>query len=177
MWSDWKALALLILLFTLPLHSPALGQELDAQTLARLSRNAGYIFSGTVLSVERMTPADTRSVATMQVRFRVDHALLGVRTGEVFTIREWAGLWESGERYRPGERLVLFLYPSSKLGLTSPVGGSQGRFAVDGRDDIVLNPPGRGTTGQGAAAGSPRKGGTRISRGEFVRAIRRAQEQ
>jgi len=35
---------------------------------------------------------------------------------------------------------VLFLYPASSLGLTSPVGGPLGRFAVDGLGQVSLTP-------------------------------------
>jgi hypothetical protein len=33
-------------------------------------------------------------------------------------------------RFAPGERVVLFLYPDSSLGLTSPVALGQGKFSV-----------------------------------------------
>jgi hypothetical protein len=57
----------------------------------------------------------------------------------VLTIREWAGLWSSGDRYRKGERLLLFLYRPSKLGLTSLVGETLGRFPVDSAGNIILD--------------------------------------
>jgi hypothetical protein len=88
--------------------------------------------------VERVAQNDANSVAMTQITFRVEQAIRGTRSGQVLTIREWAGLWNSGERYRPGERVLLFLYSPSKLGLTSPVGGSSGRFAVDHAGDAVL---------------------------------------
>jgi hypothetical protein len=62
-----------------------------------------------------------------------------VRNGEVLAVREWAGLWTSGDRYRPGERLLLFLYRPSKLGLTSLVGGPLGRFPVDSVGNVILD--------------------------------------
>jgi hypothetical protein len=105
--------------------------------LRMLTRNSGYIFDGTVLSVERIAEAEPGSVAAVQITFRVEQAIRGVRNGQVLSIREWAGLWNSGERYRAGERLLLFLYSPSKLGLTSPVGGPQGRFAVDPGGNIL----------------------------------------
>ena len=55
------------------------------------------------------------------------------------TIREWAGLWNTGERYETGERVLLFLYPKSKLGLTSPVGGKLGRYAVDAAGRVLID--------------------------------------
>jgi hypothetical protein len=100
-------------------------------SLRLLTRNSGYIFDGTVLSVERVAEADSGGVGAVQITFRVEQAIRGVQNGQVLTIREWAGLWNSGDRYRTGERLLLFLYSPSKLGFTSPVGGPMGRFAVD----------------------------------------------
>ena len=83
---------------------------------------AGYIFSGTVEAVERLAPQANGSVAVMRITFHVDQGLRGTRTGQTLVIHEWAGLWRAGERYQPGERVMLFLYPPSKLGLTSPIG-------------------------------------------------------
>ena len=80
---------------------------------------------------------DESMVPTVQITFRVEQAMRGTRNGQILTIREWAGLWNSGDRYRLGERLLLFLYSPGKLGLTSPVGGPWGRFAVDSGGNIV----------------------------------------
>ena len=49
------------------------------------------------------------------------------------------GLWSSGQRYRVGERVLLFLYPPSKLGLTSAVGAEIGRFNVDPLGRVLLS--------------------------------------
>jgi hypothetical protein len=106
--------------------------------LRQMARSSGYIFDGTVLSVQSIAPIETGSVATVQITFRIEQAIRGTRVGQVLTIREWAGLWNSGERYRPGERLLLFLYSPSQLGLTIPVGGPLGRFTVDSSGNAVL---------------------------------------
>ncbi len=106
--------------------------------LRMLSRNAGYIFDGTVLSVEQLGSSEKDGLATVQISFRVEQAIRGTRRGQILKIQEWAGLWNSGERYRPGQRLLLFFYSPSKLGLTSPVGGPLGRFAVDSKGDVLL---------------------------------------
>ena len=74
----------------------------------------------------------------MEITFRVDVAVRGVRVGQVLKVREWAGLWDSRDRYRRGERVLLFLYPPSKLGLTSPIGGDMGRFEVGGDGRVLL---------------------------------------
>jgi hypothetical protein len=49
------------------------------------------------------------------------------------------GLWSSGQRYRVGERVLVFLYPPSKLGLTSCVAAPLGRFVVDPTGRIALS--------------------------------------
>lgn len=108
--------------------------------LNRLVRPAGSIFAGTVLAVAPVMAERTNGLAAMEITFRVDVAVRGVRVGQVLKVREWAGLWDSRDRYRRGERVLLFLYPPSKLGLTSPVGGNMGRFEVGG-DGRVLLPP------------------------------------
>lgn len=127
------------------LSLPAFGQSSLARpslpavsNLRLLNRNAGYIFDGTVLSVDPVAPTETNGVAAIQITFRVEQAIRGTRAGQVLAIREWAGLWSSGERYRSGERLLLFLYSPSKLGFTSPVGGPLGRFAVDSGGNALL---------------------------------------
>ncbi|MGD0214888.1 MAG: hypothetical protein ABSB87_16800 [Terriglobales bacterium] len=98
----------------------------------QLSRRAGMIFAGTVLSTtplaERAMPGPTPAV---EVRFRVDEPIAGVEPGQVLTIHEWAGAWSMHRPMINGQHILIFLYPPSRLGLTSPVGGSMGQVALD----------------------------------------------
>jgi len=103
-----------------------------------LARASGWIFTGTVTSVQLASP-DTGDVPFVQVTFKVTKAFRGVHSGQTLSIREWAGLWNSGERFRVGEHLLLFLYPPSKLGLTSVVGGTAGRIQATPGSDLVLS--------------------------------------
>lgn len=116
--------------------------------LRSMARHSGMIFSGTALRVEHLAAA-SGGVASTRITFRVQTAIRGVRVGQVIAIREWDGLWNSGERYRPGERVLLFLFPASRLGLTSPVGGRLGRFRVDeaGRVEVPGDVGGVGVRG------------------------------
>ena len=104
----------------------------------QIARAAGTIFSGTVIAVSR-PGARAQSVETVAITFRVDRAIKGVLPGETFTISQWIGLWTSGQRYRVGERVLLFLYPPSKLGLTSCVSAPLGRFEFDSTGRIALS--------------------------------------
>lgn len=99
--------------------------------MRRLALHAGIIFTGTVEKVERLAPAAPGDVGVVRVTFRVSEALRGATAGATLTINEWDALWTGANRYRPGERLLLFLYPpSGSLGLTSTVGGERGRIRV-----------------------------------------------
>ena len=135
---QYPALALALLSLPAAGQASQADQQLPAiSSLRLLTQNSGYIFDGTVLSVQAV-PNDDHDLATVQITFRVEQAIRGTRAGQILTIREWAGLWNSGERYHPGERLLLFLYSPSSLGLTSPVGGPSGRFAVDSGGNAVI---------------------------------------
>src|SRR5258708_38384941 len=107
----------------------------------RVARGAKLTFSGVVLQVER---SENVSGAT-QITFRVENAIRGVRRGQIIRVSEWSGLWNSGERYATGEHVLLFLYPKSKLGLTSPVGGQAGRSAVDTAGRVLVPSPQNGS--------------------------------
>ena len=106
--------------------------SLNTERLRDVTRAAGVIFRGTVLSVGRVRPTHARQLETVQICFLVNENVRGTKPGATFCIREWAGLWKSRDRYRVGEWLALFLYPPSRLGLSSPVGGEEGRYSIDG---------------------------------------------
>src|SRR5260370_4257079 len=116
--------------------NPGLPQDVFQQ----LIRTAGIIFSGRVSAVRSTTSSPRPDHSSTAITFQVEHAILGTSPGENLTIHEWGGLWNCGERYHVGERVLLFLYAPSKLGLTSPVSGALGRFAVDSRGMIVMSP-------------------------------------
>jgi hypothetical protein len=105
-----------------------------------LDRHAGLIFAGQVLRVERVPVQHLRDLETVEIRFRVDEGIRGTRKGQILAIREWAGLWVAQPRYRVGEKVILFLYAPSRLGLTSPVGDLRGRFAVNSAGKVALSP-------------------------------------
>jgi hypothetical protein len=100
----------------------------------QLSRRAGMIFAGTVVSAGRGTrPTDraAQGTSTVELNFLVDEPIAGVERGETLKIHEWLGAWSMHRPMLPGQRFLIFLYPLSRLGLTSPVGGSNGQVALD----------------------------------------------
>lgn len=138
--------------------------------LAQMTRAAGSIFSGTVASIARPTASSSPAVETVAITFHVENALRGALPGQDLTIQQWTGLWRSGQRYRVGERMLIFLYPPSKLGLTSCVEGKLGRFAIDSAGRVVLS-----AQHAAAFATDPLLGGkSRISLRNFAQAVGRA---
>lgn len=155
---------------------PATAQSFSsAPSLRQLTRSSGYIFAGKVSAIERRTAGPTPDVATLRITFRVEQGIRGVRTGQTLVIREWGGLWEQGERYRTGERVLLFLYRPSKLGLTSPVAGASGRFPVDKAGQINLQD--RIAPLDSDPIAVRLRGKARVSSRDFARAIRRMVEE
>jgi hypothetical protein len=140
-----------------------------------LTQSSGYIFAGTVKSVERIAPKGN-GVATVQINFHIDQGLRGVRTGQTLAIHEWAGLWESGESYRPGEQVLLFLYPPSKLGLTSPVQGPMGRFKVGPEGQVTLDPRRISFLAPRPLTRNSLRGRTRVTPIELVRLLQSSEK-
>lgn len=150
-----------------PLSNP------DSSGLPAFADAAGMIFSGTVTRIERLPGHAGQTVATLEITFRVENAIRGATPGRNLTISQWAGLWSMGQRYRTGERVVLFLYPASKLGLTSWVGGALGRFAIDGSGRVQLTSQQISRFRKDPVLG----GRSRVPFSDFALAVRRASEE
>jgi hypothetical protein len=163
-----------------PLPSPVLPRLPTSSpgTLSRpvglpvLSRAAGTIFSGTVTSIVRRAAAQPGTIETVALTFHVENAIRGATVGEKLTISQWIGLWSGGQRYHVGERVLLFLYPPSKLGLTSCVGGALGHFTIDPRGWVLLS-----AQHLSAFRADPVLGGkSHVSFGGFAEAVQRAMD-
>ena len=148
--------------------------------LSQISRAAGMIFSGRVTAIARGPStakassarrlSKSQPIETVDITFHVERAIRGVRNGETLTIVQWAGLWSGAQHYEVGQRLLLFLYPPSRLGLTSSVGGTLGRFSVDSAGRILLS-----QQHLSVFAADPVLGGkSRILFSDFAQNVRRA---
>jgi hypothetical protein len=138
-----------------------------------IARAAGTIFSGTVTSIARHPATSGQTVETVAITFHIENAIRGTTPGEDLTISQWIGLWSGGQRYRVGERVLLFLYSPSKLGLTSCVAGGIGRFTVDRWGRVLLS-----VQHLSAFRTDPVLGGKSCVRvSDFAQAVRRASEE
>jgi hypothetical protein len=150
-----------------PIHSPG------KVGLPLMTRAAGMIFSGRVTGIERHPAAQGQALETVVVTFRIDEAIRGTTPGEDLTITQWIGLWSGGQRYRVGQHVLLFLYPPSKLGLTSSVEGSLGRFDIDALGRVMLTARHLSVFQQDPVLG----GKSRVRVSDFALAVRRASEE
>jgi hypothetical protein len=151
------------------LSSPLISPPPRPIAFRQIIRSSAMIFAGTVLRVEHLRADPGNPVEITQISFRVETAIRGTRPRQLIQIREWGGLWNAGERYAAGENVLLFLYPNSKLGLTSPVGGPAGRFEVDAKGRVKVA---RGQVFRGHGVPGPG-----VDTRAFARAIRRTARQ
>jgi len=142
--------------------------------LPQIAQSAGTIFSGTVTAITNhpasLSAGRGQAVGTIAVTFHVERAIRGAVPGENFSLSQWMGAWSAGQSYRVGDRALVFLYPRSKIGLTSCVGGSLGRFRIDPLGNVLM-------TAQQLSAfrKDPVLGGkSRISFADFAQAVERA---
>ncbi len=138
-----------------------------------IARAAHIIFSGTVTSIACRPATHSQAVETVAITFHVENAIRGTTPGEYLTILQWIGLWSGGQRYRVGERVLLFLYPPSKLGLTSSVGGGMGRFTIDPRGRVLLSEEHLSAFRQNAVLG----GRSQVRFRDFSLAVKRVNEE
>ena len=128
--------AMAALVLFLSVH-PAAATQVRSLSLEQLTNKAGRIVAGRCTRVEVIHDSATGRPITA-VTITIDRTLKGRQEG-VITFRmtgpsrgaRTAGL----PAFSPGEEVVLFLYPESRSGHTSPVGLGQGKFVVQhGKD-------------------------------------------
>lgn len=136
MTSSIRRYGVLILLATslmgsrsLPAQQPPPVPHTVEEALHQMSDLAGVIFVGEVTAV-RHRQGEQGASGVVEIDFRIDQAVRGCAANSTFTLREWAGLWAGGERYRPGQRLLMLLHSPSPSGITSPIGGTDGAIPI-----------------------------------------------
>ncbi len=133
----------LVTLMGLPAPRPAtaIGRTLD---LATMTDRAGNIVSGRIVQLRAGSHPKYSNIGVLYVTVKVGEMMKGA-PAEKFTFMQFSGrapAAPSGKSlstaqtlpdlpsYRVGEEVVLFLYPPSSVGFTSPVGGEQGKFLI-----------------------------------------------
>ncbi len=136
----------------------------------------------TAAAGNRPVPGTTPAV---ELSFRVDEAIAGVEPGQILTIHEWAGAWSMHRPMTAGQRILIFLYPLSRLGLTSPVGGTlgqveldpSGKIAIAHRTGVAISLQNASTPRSRAAVNDRNVSSGNVSVVQLERAIRSAREE
>jgi len=169
----WLVVVLALLACAVPAQAQFLVRQVN---LAELTQRAEFIVEGRVVEVRREGHPDYPNVPTLLVTLEVLDNIRGA-AGERFSFRQYLDEIElqtarpgeapvavgkySKHGYAVGQELLLFLYPNSRYGLTSPIGAGQGRFRVmrdrEGRR-TVLNDFGNRGLFQDVAAGAQKAG-------------------
>ncbi len=119
----------------------AVGRRLD---LATMTERAGTIVSGRIIELHEGRHPQYHNIRVLSVTLQVSEMIKG-EPADRFTFMQFGGRATTEESrkslstaqtlpdlpaYRVGEEVVLFLYPPSNVGFTSPVGGEQGMFLI-----------------------------------------------
>jgi hypothetical protein len=105
--------------------------------LAEMTSHAGRIVHGRVLEVREGRHPRQEDIAVTFIKIQVTEMIKGGAAREISFMQYGNSTQQyiaHMPKYSQGEEVVLFLYPESKLGLTSPVGQGQGKFLV--RHDV-----------------------------------------
>jgi hypothetical protein len=109
-----------------------------------MTAHAGTIVAGRIVALRSGSHPQYHNIGALYVTVQVSETLKGSPTDR-FTFMQFAGRAASSgpsgrvsmaqtlpemPGYRVGEEVVLFLYPASSAGFTSPVGGEQGKFVI-----------------------------------------------
>jgi hypothetical protein len=125
-----------LLTFLTLLSFPGLANS-RAVNLAEMTSHAGRVVHGRVVEVREGVHPLHEQIGVTFLKVQVIEMLKGGAAREV-TFMQYGNSRNNYiahlPKYNIGEEIVLFLYPESKLGLTSPVGQGQGKFVV--RDDV-----------------------------------------
>lgn len=99
--------------------------------LHEMAQQAAVIFSGQVVAIRHHDGAND-GTGIVEIDFVIADAIRGA-TGGTYTLREWAGLWQTGNvPFSVGRQYLMLLHAPGPSGLSSPVGGMDGAIPVRG---------------------------------------------
>ncbi|WP_287128787.1 hypothetical protein [Candidatus Cyanaurora vandensis] len=116
--------------------APGFAQIARPLDLAELSQRAGQVVVGRCVEVQTESLAGYANIPVTKITLAVSQVLKGTPT-QTLVFRQYGASNDPGlphlKGFQKGEEVLLLLRTPSKVGLTSPVGIEQGRFAI--RDD------------------------------------------
>ena len=98
--------------------------------LKEITNSADRIFAGVCTKAKEIENDPASNLRIVKYTFKITEGIKGVTKKSEITFNQWKPTTNDGG-YLIGKKYVIFLYPSSSLGLTSPVGFLQGKFYVE----------------------------------------------
>lgn len=122
------------LLAALAASATAAGAEFLRRQVAlpELSKRAAIVVQGRVVEARYESHPEYPNISTVLVTLQVERMVRGPE-GQQFTFRQYLPSMRAKlgkPEYVVGQRVLLFLPPPSRYGLSSPLGGEQGRFQI-----------------------------------------------
>ena len=97
--------------------------------LEEITNSADRIFTGVCEKIEEIEKDPVSNLTVIKYTFKITESVKGINSDEI-TFNQWKPTTVDAG-YVIGEKYVVFLYPNSRIGLTSPVGFMQGKFLVE----------------------------------------------
>lgn len=103
--------------------------------LEEIVSDSDRIFTGKCIKLKEIKKDPESKLSIIKYTFKISEGIKGVGNKKEISFKQWLPTTrESG--YEIGKKYILFLYPNSEIGLTSPVGVSQGKFNIEERKFI-----------------------------------------
>ena len=101
------------------------------------------IFTGICTGAEEIEDDPESKLSVVQYTFKITEVMKGLQEKEEITFKQWKPTVKDAG-YEIEKKYILFLYPNSERGLTSPVGFLQGQFEVEKkglirRSEVIKN--------------------------------------
>ena len=110
--------------------------------LEEITKDADRIFFGKCISIEEIEDDLESKLPVFEYTFKTIEGIKGVDNEQIVIFKQWQPTVRT-TGYEEDKKYVLFLYPNSERGLTSPVGFEQGLFDIETkgiiRKDVVRN--------------------------------------
>ena len=108
--------------------------------LEEITKSSDRIFAGRCIKKEEIENDPESSLTVIKYTFKITDGIKGTINKKEITFRQWKPTVRTGG-YKVGKKYIIFLYPDSNIGLTSPVGFLQGIFEVQIKDlkEVVRN--------------------------------------
>ena len=111
--------------------------------LEEITAAADRIFAGICINVEEIEDDPESKLPVFKYTFKITEAIKGIGGKEKITFKQWKPT-AKGAAYDVEKKYILFLFPDSERGLTSPVGFLQGQFEIEKkglirRKEVVRN--------------------------------------